>query len=37
VFISTKPRENMKGYSYSKEDFLDLLIKKYAMEEKEQI
>ena len=23
----------MKGYSYSKEDFLDLLIKKYAMEE----
>jgi hypothetical protein len=37
VFISTKPRESMKGYSYSKEDFLDLLIKKYAMEEKEQI
>ena len=27
----------MKGYSYSKEDFLDLLIKKYGMEEKEQI
>lgn len=27
----------MWGYSYSKEDFLDLLIKKYTMEEKEQI
>jgi hypothetical protein len=37
VFISTKPREKMWGYSYSKEDFLDLLIKKYVMEEKEQI
>ena len=33
MFISAKPRENMKGYSYSKEDFLDLLINKYVMEE----
>ena len=33
VFISTKPRENMKGYSRNREDFIDLLIKKYAMTE----
>ena len=29
MFISTKPRENMKGYSYSREDFIELLSKKY--------
>lgn len=33
MFISEKPRESMKGYSWSKEDYLDLLCKKYAMEE----
>jgi hypothetical protein len=36
VFISTKPRENMKGYSYSKEDFREKIIlkyKKYLMKE----
>lgn len=33
MFISEKPRESMKGYSRSKEDYLDLLIKKYPMKE----
>jgi hypothetical protein len=33
MFISTKPRENMKGYSWAREDYLDLLIKKYTMPE----
>ena len=36
MFISAKPRENMKGYSYSKEDFREKMIlkyKKYLMKE----
>jgi hypothetical protein len=33
VFISTKSREAMKGYSWSREDYLDLLAKRYTMEE----
>ena len=33
MFISTKSREAMQGYSWSREDYLDLLIKKYVMEE----
>ena len=33
MFISTKSREAMKGYSRNREDFIDLLYKKYAMEE----
>ena len=34
VFISTKPRENMQGYSRSRDDFLELLYAKYyPMEE----
>lgn len=33
MFISTKSREAMQGYSWSREDYLDLLIKKYTMEE----
>jgi hypothetical protein len=33
MFISTKPRKDMKGYSRAREDYIDLLSKKYAMEE----
>lgn len=33
MFISEKSRESMKGYSWSKEDYLDLLCKKYTMDE----
>ena len=29
VFIPTESRENMKGYSYSREDYLELLVNKY--------
>ena len=29
MFISEKPRESMKGYSYSREDYIDLLYHKY--------
>ena len=31
MFISEKPRENMKGYSRSKEDYREVLIKKYRV------
>lgn len=30
MFISEKPRENMKGYSRSKEDYREVLISKYT-------
>jgi hypothetical protein len=34
MFIPTKPRKNMRGYSRSRQDFLELLYKKYqAMKE----
>jgi hypothetical protein len=29
MFISTKSRENMEGYSRAKEDFREILISKY--------
>jgi len=35
LFIWEKSRESMECYSRAKEDFLDLLIKKYTMEENE--
>lgn len=35
MFISTKPRKDMKGYSRSKEDFRYLIYNKYKMSKKE--
>ena len=37
MFISEKPREDMKGYSYSREDYLEILYHKYFTMEEEVI